>query len=566
MQISSKLLYKTAILLLALLMVTMVLVVISQANAASSLPSDTNWNTVKTAINSYITGQFGAGGAEGEAGFTIDNAGLKPRIDSNGDNNYLGEGDDAKNAPVLIDNLMGFTTIIPATSYRCAWNSNCFEDANVATVKGLVDAHAAAGFSTDTVVYCGSGHTEAPTTGAYGFIANASDGAGGYGLSSAGNGISKVYAFKWGRNGWTNTLATYANSGAMAAAEASTATNTVTPYAGCGSPTSDADLVRCEARYAIYKNTSGGRYATVVNGNNTGPASINTALGAGGQSVDIRTGPPALTTDITGNQISVPLDTLFNSGLTNLDGTATTLIVGSTPMVSGIAAQGVNMLGYNMVAGTFVNGGMPGWKSTENEKQAAQTAYVAPAIAGWTSPGKMDTTNPVISGLSATATGSTTADVTRTTTGQPSTSKIQLDDGSGGALEVDVNSTVLNEVKTVKLYGLVPGTTYTGTLTVYDAQANSASTAISITTPASGGTSDLSLGAPAASWGSYADYLADVLSVDWTITNNGLTTVRLRGRSNTVALSLVFTPPSVAGILTTSVHPDKCGSHFTYLV
>ncbi|MEK7817256.1 MAG: hypothetical protein AAB281_03280, partial [Actinomycetota bacterium] len=118
--------------------------------------SASDWTVVKTAVNSYLTGTQSGIGADGEEGYLMTQAQLKGRIDSNGDGqsapttNYLGEGDDAANAPVLVDNLYTTANVIPGTSVRCNWSgaagttSSCMNDNRVSAVKARVDAHKAA--------------------------------------------------------------------------------------------------------------------------------------------------------------------------------------------------------------------------------------------------------------------------------------------------------------------------------------------------------------------------------------------------------------------------------------
>ncbi|MFA5809045.1 MAG: hypothetical protein WC935_01735, partial [Thermoleophilia bacterium] len=202
-------------------------------------------------------------------------------------------------------------------------------------------------------------------------------------------------------------------------------------------------------------------------------------------------------------------------------------------------------------ANSFISGGLPKWNNTIAGIQVAEGSVLGLlAVAAYTVPAKVDTSIPSISSSSATATGTTTADVTRTTS-EPATSKIVLDDGSGGAPEVDVNNTILNAIKTTSLSGLTPGKTYTGTLTVYDGQANSSSTAISFATPCAAGKPSLSLSAPAPFWGSLADYQAGILSVNWTISNTGGTVaydVTLTNTSNTNGVTMVVSSASLGNI------------------
>jgi len=476
--------YLTFSLVPIVLVVMALLAGISANNADATSPTD--WTKVKGYINAYISNQYTAGD-EGETGFVASAASLNYRINSLNDSTILGEGDDAANAPVLVDNLGGNADYIPGTSTRCAWNSgagltgnieNCFDQAVIDAVKARADAHAAAGFSTDIIDYCQSGHTQSASTGAFGYIAQTGA------LRSDGS-IPKVYGLKWGRNGWTNSIAGYtATNPIAAAAAASTYTPPTTNPAAtaCNSTVSDAELVRCQAQQSIYNGTVNGMTGGNV-GSGQSPAGTSPAqtLTTGGI-VDIRTGSPGSTVSGTsGGAVQIPLNTLFTTGLVNVNPTATNgILVGSrTPMVGGIAAEGLKMLGYGMSTGGFIRDGLPRWNNTLNEKQVTDGLTRAALIPTATA---IDTIAPTISSSSATATGKTTADVSRTTS-EPATSKIALT-GSGGAPAVNVNNTVLNATKTTTLTGLVIGTTYTGTLTVYDGQANSASTPISFTTPA----------------------------------------------------------------------------------
>ncbi|MHB1326407.1 MAG: hypothetical protein ACYC0L_09495, partial [Thermoleophilia bacterium] len=219
------------------------------------------------------------------------------------------------------------------------------------------------------------------------------------------------------------------------------------------------------------------------------------------------------------------------------------------------------MLGYTTATGGFLNSGMPGWNNTLAEKMVSTgVAYPLLTVAALTAPAAMDYTgtacagacaSPTISSWSATATGSTTASVTRIVN-RPATSKINLT-GSGGALPVNVNDTILNASKTTALTGLVPGTTYTGTLTVYDAQANSASTPISFTTdapPCTPAKPSLTLSKTSTYWVDYAAYEARLLSVNWTISNtgtNGATNVAITGSTNTNGVSISTVLPASVG-------------------
>lgn len=513
-------------------------VAISGNQKASALDS-TQWEKMRGYIDDYFNGQFDPG-RDGEAGIVYGKLALQNALDSNGDmtsssctniavsygfgdrcdnvDGVLGEGDDAANRPVLIDNISSDTNIIPGTSFRCKWNvgDDCFSQASIAEVRELVDAHEEAGFSTDIAVYCHSAHTAGPTTGGFGILAQTGA------LSSDGD-VPNVYELEFARLGWTNGyVGAFTYSNAIASPETAgtySTPATPTPPPNCELASTDAELVRCQVDWAI--RSDGGNV-----GNST---SDTTVISNAGQTVDVRTGSVS-TLDTAGDNIQVPINTLFsNSGLANLDPLASTIIVSRTQF-GGQTAIGLKMLGYNTVPGGYINRGIPRWNSTQGEQQVALgDALPLLSWAAFTAPGPVDTTPPTIMSSSATAIGATTAEVTRVTatdgtgaTPDPATSKIHLD---GGGQSIDINSTILNADKTVTIYGLMASTAYTGTLTVYDGYANGASTAISFTTAASGDPLGLSPNTTGpAVWDSYADYTAGIVSVDWTITNNGATT------------------------------------------
>jgi len=217
MQVSSRMLHKTAILLLGLLLAASIFVVLSNDNAGATTPSQ--WETLRGYINSYYGGAQYNAGLNGEAGFRIGKINLWNRLDSNGDiapnagagigsagtnvTGVLGEGDNAANRPVLIDNLRTQTAYIPGTEFRCNWNTNldCFSNSSISTIRQIVDNHKAAGFSTDIVDHCVSSQTAGPTTGGFGIIAQV-PGA----LSSDTSLIPRVFIADYSRNGWRNNI------------------------------------------------------------------------------------------------------------------------------------------------------------------------------------------------------------------------------------------------------------------------------------------------------------------------------------------------------------------------
>src|SRR5450759_2109430 len=160
MQLSSKLLYKTAMMLMAILLVTAVFVVINQTQQASAM-GPSQWETVRGYIDSFYGGSQSGGTLNGEAGFRMTKATLVSALDSNNNispkyaalptsgtvpgpttvTGVLGAGDDAANRPVLIDNLMTRTDIIPGTEFRCNWSTDgsCFADSSISSIRSIVD-------------------------------------------------------------------------------------------------------------------------------------------------------------------------------------------------------------------------------------------------------------------------------------------------------------------------------------------------------------------------------------------------------------------------------------------
>jgi len=511
--------------LLALMLATMLIVVFVNGEQAKAL-STGQWEKVRGYIAEYYGGpQSSNPGLDGEAGFRMGKIALWNALDSNGNiqpnaltgvgsngttvTGVLGEGDDMAVRPVLIDNLMGNTSYIPGTEFRCQWNTDgsCFSDSSITAIRQIVDAHAAAGFSTDIVDHCVSSQTAGPSTGGFGIIAQV-PGA----LSSDTSVTPNVYIADYSRNGWRNNVVVSNGTGATAAPEASAggygAPGTV---ANCDASATDLALVECQANWAIASNLG-----------NVGNGSMDmTAVAGAGQSVDVRTGT-INTLSTAGTNLQLPIGTLFSaSSLANLDPLKTTVLAGRTQQGS-TGAIGLKMLGYSMIPGGSIATGISRWAGAEGEDQVAYgDGLPLQSTTTWTTPGKVDTTPPTITSSSAAATGSTTATISRSTsTSDPATTKIDLT-GSGGAPAVHVNDTVLHSNETTNLTGLVPGTTYTGTLTVYDGYANGSSTAISFTTSCTAGKPSLRLENPVPYWGSYADYTIGVLSVDWTITNTG---------------------------------------------
>ena len=558
MQIRNKMLTRTAIVMLAMMLLIGLYLSMGSAINKAGATSAGDWTKVKGYVAAYISNQYIAGD-EGEAGFVASAASLNGRINSLDDAAILGEGDDAANAPVLVDNLGAKAEYIPGTSTRCVWNSgagltgnteNCFDQAVIDAVKARADAHAAAGFSTDVIVYCQSGHTQAASTGAFGYIAQTGA------LRSDGS-IPKVYGLKWGRNGWINHIAEYPAENPIAAAAAvSTYTPPTTNAAAtaCNSTVSDAELVRCQAQQSSYNGTVNGMTGGNV-GSGQSPAGTLPAvqtLTTGGI-VDIRTGSPGDTVSgTTGGTVQIPLDTLFTTGLVNVNPLATNgILIGSrTPMVGGIAAEGLKMLGYDMSAGGFIRNGLPAWNNTLNEKQVTdgltREALIPTATA-------VDTTAPAVSSVSSLNVTDNSADINRVA-GEPASMKVEYGTTSGVYTDT-VNNTVLNANKTVSLSGLNDGTAYYYKVTSYDGQANGtvsaegSFTTVVACTPAKPG---LKLSKTSVYWADYAAYEASLLSINWTISNtgsNGATNVAITGSTNTNGVSIwTLLPASVGSI------------------
>ncbi len=641
MQISSKL-FHTAILVLVLMLALALYLSLSLVKAStakgvvaagcSSQPTD--WAKVQCYVDQYIQSQAttaGYGGGSntaGKSGYFIDRStqsnSLQNELDSNGNGTILGEGDDLKNAPVLIDNLGQLTTMIPGTSFRCIWNSataNCFDSGAVADIKTLVDNHeAATGAVPDIVDYCMTDHTEAPTVGGLGYIAQTG------GLATDGS-VPKIYGLTYGRDGWTNTQAdTYTNNTRplMPFSTPTTYTPPNTVPNSCNSSGGDADLVRCAAEWSI---TNGATYGNAGNGlspNTSAPYFTGGTGASTSQIVDIRSGLPVGQQTIDNNSgatpaISDPIGTVFNNGLANVDDNSgdTILVASASQNTGGIVAEGLTMLGYHVTTkttatatspfGGYIHGGVDYYNNTLAgvEQNTAAEGSSCPSggtyptywdclqtVSAWSTYGDTDTTPPTISTSSATATGDTTATVSRTVS-TPATTKIDLV-GSDSS-QVHTNNTILHASDTENLTGLHPGVTYTGTLTVYDNQALSASAPISFTTtgiacakPA------LTLSTPHAYWATLSDYSSDILSVDWTISNgvssptaigvqiltssntNGVTVnsgvpsaaVNIAAGASATSTIKYNLPTNLAGFSwhtsTTAGAQDECGNKYTY--
>jgi hypothetical protein len=78
MHFSSRLLYRTAIVFLGLMLVLGVFIAINGATAQKASALDaTEWAKVKGYLDSFITSQYQADAIDGESGFVIDSPTLK---------------------------------------------------------------------------------------------------------------------------------------------------------------------------------------------------------------------------------------------------------------------------------------------------------------------------------------------------------------------------------------------------------------------------------------------------------------------------------------------------------
>ena len=523
MQISSKLLFRAAIILLGLMLVLGVYLSLSLTKATGTTASD--WATVQQYVNAYITNQFpGTAVGEGEgsvaaaqstpSGFYVNHATPHGMLENGSGSSILGEGDDLAKAPVLIDNLNQFTTVIPGTNYRCNWNQDsCFEPNSVAAVKQLVDNHEAATGQVPVIVdYCMTDHTAAPTTGAWGYIAQTG------GLASDGS-IPKVYGFTWGRDGWTNTpvnsgstttggIYTYANTFPVGSpASTSTYTPPSTVPGSCTSANGNTELVRCAAEWAISQDAGKGN---VGNGQNVS-ASAMTA----DQVVDVRADTPASTVKLNGSLAAnqIPINTIFNTGLSNVNSEASgngVLIASASQGPGGIVAEGLRMLGYTTASGGYIHSGVPDYNNTLSVSQGQPntgvtypldtvTAQCVAASDGCNQVygtqdlgAEMNTTAPTISSISETLAG-TSAKITWTTS-QPGTSMVQYGTTSGGSyttVRTGCDSggtaeacTILRGSHSLTLTGLASSTKYYFKVTSYNnGLSGSTSSEQSFTTP-----------------------------------------------------------------------------------
>lgn len=532
-----------------------------QATAASS----SEWQIIREALDTAMQNQFVENDLANEYGFLIDSYALHARIDSNGDGQYLGEGDEAAGNPVLIDVLISTETKLPTTALRSnAWTTT-FQTQNVDAIAELVRDHEAAGFSNDIVVYGADGTHEASVGG--GLLAYA--GAGGFGESDE----HKVLVLKWGRFGWGIGWYGFFYNNKYPIGPPDTLPDPSYPFASnpgvCNGTAPNAELVRCVAEWALRRD--GGNVSTA-----SPPVDY--------RFIDIRPEGGTTIDDDYFATLNVPIDTIFNSGLTYLYPTGVEkLFVGRTHHVPGIIATGAEMLGYDS---KFLKWGLAHYNNALPE----QFSFPGPNYGEIPGDTPVDSAAPIVtSGPIATEVTGNSARIGRIAN-EPATMKIEYGTAPGSYTGL-TNDTVLNADKTVTLTGLDAGTVYYYRVTSYDGQANSASSAELTFQTHTCGEPALGIGPVNAFWASYADYEARSLSVDYPLHNRGTTTaldINIAGSiaTNGVMLaspmpvstgamapgsSRVFTliysvPPGVASFLTsiTATARDECSVAYTY--
>ncbi|MHB8860109.1 MAG: HYR domain-containing protein, partial [Thermoleophilia bacterium] len=450
--------------------------VLLRAEAQGSQPTD--WNTVAQAIDGYVQSQYSATD-DGEAGFLIAAPQLKARIDPLGNDTFLGEGADAANAPVLVDVLNTWGQQIPDTSMGVTENSNAASVANSQALAVKVQAHRAAGMSTDIVTYCWTGHVDNKVAMAYGAMGQA-----GYFGSPA----PRVYALRWGREGWNFAITPapgpypfgVTGNRPYSAAAVTPATGTL-PAAvpgGCTSAGGNADLVRCAAQWALvnlgpgvspWRSLSDGSYQPIDL-----RSTVDSYLGSGA-------GSGAGATYAFPDQ----LDTLFNvtggtyNNLAKLSTTRTNVFYNRTQHSAMLAALGAKMLGFNV---SGLRWGLPSWSAVNppnwQEKLVGPgNSYPCVGTSPCTAPGPAtDTTVPTITAAPSVSGLTDTAATFSWNTSEPTTAKLDIGTAPG-TYTIHDNSTILHANHSAgnarSVSGLNPSTTYYYIATSYDENANS---------------------------------------------------------------------------------------------
>jgi hypothetical protein len=552
MQMSSRLLFRTAIILLGVILCLGLLLSYGLNDREAKALSAGEWQTVAQALDDFVDSQYVATD-DGEAGFLRPATTLKTQTDSNNDGTYLGEGDDAALAPVLVDVLGNRTDVIPATSFRLptSW-STAADVANSTAVAGLVQNYRDAGFSTDLVIYCLTGHAQSPPTMAYGAMS-----AGGYFDDPATGAVEtpRVEGFKFGRLGWGGSLggSNYTRNLPYTPTALATPSSALPTSANCAGVTPAAELVRCAAD-AVMASTGAGQTPWAA------------ASDAFYQPVDIRPGTPAnYMADQSGSSnpyaYSNSFQNLFDAtggsyaNLQAIDSSKTTVFANRTEHTGLFAAQGLNMLGGNAKGLRF---GLPEWNGQNPPnwpEKWSNPGYALQTVAAY---GGVDTTAPTITvAPSVSNITDSSVDISRTTD-EPATSKIEYE-VAGSGVWTTANNTVLNSAKTSSLTGLAASTNYNYKLTAYDGNANASTTAMgSFTTAAPPCTPvkpTINISTRFAYWASPADYAARNLTVKLRVTNGGATSpaddafnVDITAASNTNGVTLISAPHNLGSI------------------
>ena len=574
MSASTKLMLRTAVIALGIVLIVGLLLSSIGTSEKANAMNPTEWATVADAIDTYIGNQY-VPADDGEAGFLMTGTTLKSKIDSNNDGTILGEGDDAADAPVLIDIYSPFATFIPGTSYRLVGSFTTAADAtNAPAVAGKVSDHRAAGFSTDIVSYCVTGHTESPAAMGYGAMSAA-------GYFGSPNPVS--VDLKWGRLGWGGAAGNpaYGNTKSYTPNLAAPTPGPLATTTACAGVTPASELVRCAADNALMT------YGWV-----SAWDAVDDPLY---QVVDLRsTINNTIADQTTGGAYAIqnPLQTLFNptggtwDNLAKLDssGAKNIVFVNRTQHTVGMAMQGARMLGYDA---NYFTWSLPMWN---NATPPAWPEQFDLATRGYDYPmasGTVDTTAPTITAGPAATPSCGGATITWTTS-EPATSRVEWSTTAGGPYTT-VNDTVLHSAHSVNLVGLPDGTTIYYKVSSYDGNANGVTSAEgSFATPASG-QPGLSLTKGAVYWASVADYNAGTLSVDFQIGNTGpdasnaviVGTVNTGGvtSSNTptasqsiasggsAAYTVTYTIPTSVTNFSTTVYmtaDDPCGNGYAY--
>ena len=571
MQLSSKSLSKTVVILTALLLTIGIFVVVINASMQAKADSAGDRQYIGNMLNSYLAGQPSSDTA-GENGVVIpggvaSTAGsLHKRLDSNEDSAILAEYDDAANTPIIVDVDPTQTTFVPGTVLRVA-ASGVASSTSLLTIKDAVAKHRQLGLSTDIVVYCLTGHTQSPAVMALGALSQAH-----FFDSAEGTTPPKVYGLKYGRLGWGgNTNApTYTSTKPITTSlitPAATALPALLATCGAGS---DIEKVQCRAAEALSWTT---------NPANITEASSSSLVNTTNLAIDVRptlaagTSVWAMTTGAS-KTLNLPLATLFSddgsgsfANLQKLNNTKTNWFTGESQHLGGMAAQGALMMSFTTSKVKIESWGNAKWNSTLPTQftvagRGYDYAFVAGSNANPTT--GLDNLGPMYFAEDYAAPGDVAGDpanhgrgqwagqtpysdgVTDTaaaihwkTPGEASMGRLEYstDPALAGATVVSTSdeggATLLAKDHDVSLTGLAASTTYYYRANAYDGLGNggpvlsdnsqnpihSFTTAAPACTPAK---PDLSVATMYAYWADLTSYNAGILSVKLKISNNGL--------------------------------------------